>query len=210
MRVSSQKSSSATQPVAKIPTRKRGIERVAKLLDAAAAVFAEKGYKTATMTEIAQKAGAPIGSLYQFFPSKDVIADALVARYMEHVGGELDGIRSAAAGQSAQELANQLLDVFIHHAHERSLALSLLDARWEQPGLRPGMLRSDLRASIAGIVRAWRPLLEDGDVQLLSVFLLQTMKSLVQLHDDKGYPGRERVLAEWRRWVACYLSEIGR
>jgi len=58
-------SSNAQTTVARAPKRARGKQRVAELLEAAAAVFAEKGYEAATMTEIAARARAPIGSLYQ-------------------------------------------------------------------------------------------------------------------------------------------------
>ncbi len=54
----------------KLPTRLRGEVRVRALLEAAEAVFAKHGYDGATMSAIAQQADAPIGSLYQFFPSK--------------------------------------------------------------------------------------------------------------------------------------------
>ena len=116
--MTSQKSSSARPqspppPTAKEPKRKRGIARVAKLLDAGAAVFAEQGYKAATMTEIAARAGAPIGSLYQFFPNKDVLADALIARYAEHVEAALDRIRAEARALDGTQLADRLLDVLV-------------------------------------------------------------------------------------------------
>ena len=61
-----------------LPKRQRGKQRVAELLAAGAAVFAERGYAAATMTESAARAEAPIGSLYQFFPSKEALADTLV------------------------------------------------------------------------------------------------------------------------------------
>lgn len=215
--MASQKSSSATlpsapqtvqPPTAKEPKRKRGIARVAKLLDAGAAVFAEQGYKAATMTEIAARAGAPIGSLYQFFPNKDVLADALVARYAEHVEAALDRIRAQVGDLDGTQLADRLLDVLVAHAAERSLALSLLDARWEQPGVRPGILRESLRRRIAEILCLWRPALPEDQAQAMSVVLFQAMKSLVQLHEEKRYPGKADAIAHWRGWVQRYLTEI--
>ncbi|MDH4441581.1 MAG: helix-turn-helix domain containing protein [Rhizobium sp.] len=194
--------------MAKEPKRQRGIARVAKLLDAAASVFAEQGYKAATMTEIAARAGAPIGSLYQFFPNKDVLADALVARYGEHVTAALDRIREQAPDLDGAALADSLLDAFVTHAAERSLALSLLDARWEQPGVRPGVLRESLRRQIAECLAAWRPLTGEDERQAMAVVLLQAMKSLAQLHEEKRYPGKTEALAQWRGWVRRYLSEF--
>ncbi|MBX9468164.1 MAG: TetR/AcrR family transcriptional regulator [Rhizobium sp.] len=213
MRMTSQKSSSvapqpAPAPTAKEPKRKRGIARVAKLLDAGAAVFAEQGYKAATMTEIAARAGAPIGSLYQFFPNKDVLADALIARYAEHVEAALDRIKAEAPELDGMQLGDRLLDVLVTHATERSLALSLLDARWEQPGVRPGLLREGLRRRIAEILAIWRPAITEDEAQAMAVVLLQAMKSLVELHEEKRYPGKAEAIAQWRGWVQRYLGEI--
>ncbi len=211
--MASQKSSSASTPqatpapTAKEPKRKRGIARVAKLLDAGAAVFAEQGYRAATMTEIAARAEAPIGSLYQFFPNKDVLADALVARYAEHVEAALDRIRAQVADLDGSQLADRLLDVLVAHAAERSLALSLLDARWEQPGVRPGVLRESLRKRITGILTLWRPQLPEEQAEVMSVVLFQAMKSLVQLHEEKRYPGKAEAIAHWRGWVQRYLAD---
>ena len=198
----------AAVAVAKEPKRQRGIARVAKLLDAGASVFAEQGYKAATMTEIAARAGAPIGSLYQFFPNKDLLADALVARYGEHVKAALERIREQAAGLDGAELADRLLDVLVAHASERSLALSLLDARWEQPGVRPGVLRESLRGHIDQCLAAWRPQIGEDERQAMAVVLLQAMKSLAQLHEEKRYPGKSEALAQWRGWVRRYLQDF--
>ncbi|MFN3364138.1 MAG: TetR/AcrR family transcriptional regulator [Allorhizobium sp.] len=212
--MASQKSSSAATsqatpaPTAKEPKRKRGIARVAKLLDAGAAVFAEQGYRAATMTEIAARAEAPIGSLYQFFPNKDVLADALVARYAEHVEAALDRIRAQVADLDGSQLADRLLDVLVAHAVERSLALSLLDARWEQPGVRPGVLRESLRKRITEILMLWRPQLPEEQAEAMSVVLFQAMKSLVQLHEEKRYPGKTEAIAHWRGWVQRYLTDV--
>ena len=65
------------------PQRDVGRQRVAELLQAAAAVIEERGFEAATMAEIAARADANINSLYRFFPNKDAVADALMRRYAE-------------------------------------------------------------------------------------------------------------------------------
>ena len=75
--------SQKTSPAARTPQRKRGHERVASLLAAAAECFVDKGYDAATMTEIAARAGASIGSLYQFFPTKESLALAMVVEHAQ-------------------------------------------------------------------------------------------------------------------------------
>jgi AcrR family transcriptional regulator len=67
------------------PRQQRGRDRVAKILDAAAAVFDRVGYESATTHMIATQAGTAIGSLYQFFPDKAAIFNAMELRHVERV-----------------------------------------------------------------------------------------------------------------------------
>ncbi|MBW4562760.1 MAG: TetR family transcriptional regulator [Mojavia pulchra JT2-VF2] len=67
------------------PKQQRGKQRVEKILDAAAAVFDEVGYEAATTHLIAAKAGTAIGSVYQFFPDKAAIFQAMELRHVERV-----------------------------------------------------------------------------------------------------------------------------
>src|ERR1700744_6116460 len=82
------------------PQRRPGKARVAAVLEAGAAVIAEKGYDAATMAEIAAVAKAPIGSLYRFFPNKEILADALVQRYIVLVNEAFDAIKQQASRRS--------------------------------------------------------------------------------------------------------------
>ena len=67
------------------PKQQRGKKRVEKILDAAALVFSEVGYDAATTHMIAAKAGTAIGSLYQFFPDKAAIFNAMELRHTRRV-----------------------------------------------------------------------------------------------------------------------------
>jgi AcrR family transcriptional regulator len=90
------------------PKQERSRKRVDHLLDTAAQLFEEQGYEAVTTNHIAAAAGVPIGSLYQFFPNKESVLEALTERYIEHmralmtlptgipitmlVGGLIDGL----------------------------------------------------------------------------------------------------------------------
>jgi AcrR family transcriptional regulator len=79
------KNSHSSSSLRRQPKQQRGKERVEKILDAAAAVFDEVGYAQATTHLIAAKAGTAIGSLYQFFPDKAAIFNAMELRHVERV-----------------------------------------------------------------------------------------------------------------------------
>jgi AcrR family transcriptional regulator len=66
----------------RVPQQDRGQRRVDRLLDAAAEVIAEVGVDGASTNAIAARAKTSVGSLYQFFPNRDAIVQALAARYV--------------------------------------------------------------------------------------------------------------------------------
>src|SRR5581483_5225404 len=72
------------------PRRARGQLRVDALLASAATVFAHKGFDGATMTEIAAQADSSIGSLYQFFRTKEAVAEALLSMQMDELWRRFD------------------------------------------------------------------------------------------------------------------------
>ncbi|PRD42416.1 TetR family transcriptional regulator [Phyllobacterium phragmitis] len=71
----------APAAVRRQPTQQRSRERVERMLGAASALIAEKGSDAMKMSEVAERAGVPIGSLYQFFPDKGAIIVTLAERY---------------------------------------------------------------------------------------------------------------------------------
>ncbi|CAA9577555.1 Transcriptional regulator, AcrR family [uncultured Synechococcales cyanobacterium] len=72
-------------PLRRVPRQRRSRERVERLLDAAAEVFAEAGYDAATTHLIAKRAGTAVGSFYQFFPDKRAVFRALEERHHRQV-----------------------------------------------------------------------------------------------------------------------------
>jgi AcrR family transcriptional regulator len=67
------------------PQQKRSQKRVEQILDAAAIVFDQVGFEAATTHAIASQADTAVGSLYQFFPDKLAIFNALELRHVERV-----------------------------------------------------------------------------------------------------------------------------
>ena len=72
-------------PFRRQPQQKRSQERVERILDAAAIVFDEVGFEAATTHAIAARANTAVGSLYQFFPDKLAIFNALELRHIDRV-----------------------------------------------------------------------------------------------------------------------------
>ncbi len=198
-------SSNAETMGARAPKRARGKQRVADLLQAAAAVFAEKGYEAATMTEIAARAGAPIGSLYQFFPIKEALADTLVQNYVALLAADLQQLESLAARLDIRRLVEKLFDVLRAHPGERAAALPLAESRMDER-TRRATFRHMLRKQIAAILRARAPALPAEAARDLAVVVLQLMKAANALSDEEALPGRAAARRELQTLTVQYLK----
>ncbi|AHH93410.1 TetR family transcriptional regulator [Kutzneria viridogrisea] len=70
-------------PLRRKPVQQRSAQRVERMLEACAALIEEVGYDGVTTTLIAERAGVAVGSLYQFFPDKRAVVQALTLRNLE-------------------------------------------------------------------------------------------------------------------------------
>ncbi len=62
--------------------QERGERRIVAIVSAAARLFAKYGFDGTSMNRIAQESGLSIGSLYQYFPDKNAIVDAIADDYV--------------------------------------------------------------------------------------------------------------------------------
>ena len=83
-----------TGPLRRVPVQGRSVARVQRMLDACAELVDEVGYDGLTTTLLAERAGVAIGSVYQFFPDKRAIVQALTLRnleaYLQRLAGRLN------------------------------------------------------------------------------------------------------------------------
>lgn len=88
----------AAEPIAgpAPPTARRAHNRLQQVLDAAARVFAQRGFAAASVRDIVQPIGMQPGSLYYHFPTKE---DLLVAVYREGVRRLIAKVDQAAGLQ---------------------------------------------------------------------------------------------------------------
>lgn len=103
----------ATNP-RKSASQERSRLTVEALLEATARVLMKDGYDGASTNKIAAVAGVSIGSLYQYFPSKEALVAAVIDRHMHEM---MQAVRDALAKVAtrpievaARELVSVMLD----------------------------------------------------------------------------------------------------
>ena len=88
--------------------RRRKDARPQEILEAALAVFAEKGFAAARMDDIALRARVSKGTIYLYFPSKEAIFKALIQEMLGPQLARFSGLASAHQGPIAPLLAEIL------------------------------------------------------------------------------------------------------
>ena len=186
------------------PRRRRGELRVASLLAAAAEVIARRRVRGRDDGRDRYRA-ARIGSLYHFFPSKEVLADALIQRYRELVNEAFGKIEDRVAVLSIGDLADALVG-FLAALHGESRAVAaLLDARSEWLTKRAEFRQAVLRR-IAQILRVRSPQLHPKAAEDVAAVLLHNMKTMKALHSGTGNVRRVRGDGRTRKMNRLYLE----
>ncbi|MEO3785379.1 TetR/AcrR family transcriptional regulator [Actinocorallia sp. B10E7] len=100
-------------PLRRRPAQRRSAERVQRMLDACAEILDESGYEGLSTTRIAQRAGVAIGSVYQFFPDKRAVAQALALRNLEQFGERIGELLAGGSMDRWSKIVGQAIDIFV-------------------------------------------------------------------------------------------------
>jgi AcrR family transcriptional regulator len=85
------------------PTQARAKATEEAILSAAAQVLVKDGYDRASTNRIARRAGVSIGSLYQYYPSKEALVSALLERHVDQMLQLLMDTAAGLGGSSLEE-----------------------------------------------------------------------------------------------------------
>jgi AcrR family transcriptional regulator len=191
--------------VAVAPQRSNGRERVALILQTAADVIHERGYEATTMREIAHRSGTKIGSLYRFFPTKDLVADALIQDYAESSEIQWQAIIEAAPNATAGRLADLFLDAYVEARRKHKALLALLESR-SDGSRRRGEFRARNLDRIAQVLKAHAPYLKSPALKKIAVVMLYHMRAMMSLTIDPEAVNAPGAAEELRTSVRAYLT----
>jgi AcrR family transcriptional regulator len=103
-----------TGPLRRVPVQGRSVARVQRMLDACAELVDEVGYEGLTTTLLAERAEVAIGSVYQFFPDKRAIVQALAMRNMDAYLQSLSARFESETFAHWWDGVDAAIDVYIH------------------------------------------------------------------------------------------------
>jgi AcrR family transcriptional regulator len=192
------------------PRQARSQERVNRILDVAEDLFARQGYAATTTNAIAAQAQVPIGSLYQFFPDKTAILQALAHRYADKLHQALTVVDGAElATLSLSDYVNQLIDITDHFFTDNPSYYAIfmevqgtIRELEEIDEATDAQLIQDLAISLARRDAS----LEPADYEAIAFVLVKAIGTLLWLALGQEKPFRQRLVVETKRLALQYLQ----
>jgi len=188
----------------KKPGQTRSTATVAAVLEAAAHILETEGFEGYTTNAVARRAGVSIGSLYQYFPSKDAITKALILRESTAL---LADVAALDLDTSGREGLKRLIEVAVAYQFRRPTLARLLDV--EESRLPVG---EEVRRVGEQLRRALQRCLDAPDLAaahrgpLVAGDLLAIARGLVDAAGDRGERDHAALIARVRRAVFGYLE----
>lgn len=193
------------------PQQTRSQERVNRILDEAERLFIEVGYEATTTKAIASKAGIPIGTLYQFFPSKAAIATGLAVRYIEQIKAIFAQLHTPETAKlPLVEHLDRAIDTFhqFYATHPGFLIVFGL-LRSIAPEIQSVNAEFDRRieADVAKFFQLRNRDLDPATAALIAKVaseVIRTLQTAALLADDRTL--REQILLEAKKLLLSYLQ----
>jgi AcrR family transcriptional regulator len=147
------------------------------ILEATARVLATQGFAKTSTNLVAEAAGVSIGSLYQYFPSKEALVTALVERHanatMSEVGRTVARVVALPPAEAVREMVDTI--VRIHAAEDPALHRVFME---EVP--RNGMLErmQEMKEMLRAYLIAHQGELRVTDPELAAFVAVHTVEAL--------------------------------
>lgn len=195
----------------RVPTQDRSRARVARIVDAATEVFAEVGFEAATTEAIAERAGTSIGSLYQFFPNKKALFEAIWRRYLDDVRLLFERLLSDAASRATADwrtLMDDAIDAFWEF-DQSNLAFRAVMMNVQRSGafLAEGdALNRAMAERIAPIIGVLAPNLPASRRVLVATMVVETLSGLLFLAQRRDERTARAIIDESKVMIRRYLE----
>lgn len=192
----------------RVPDQRR---REGEVVQAAIEVFSAKGYKAATIQDVADKVGMLKGSLYYYIDSKEHLLVKIYERINEGAAAILR--TSAARELPALDRLQQFVQSYLQFVFANHELMTLYAGEWTQltGDYRAAVLaqRAEFDDVIRGLIRAAQAeetVAADLDDRHAAYFLLSAVNAVTAWYRPDGADPPEAIAASYARMATSLLS----
>jgi AcrR family transcriptional regulator len=97
----------------KTPVQARSTASVSAILEATIQVLLDVGKERLTTTRVAARAGVSVGTLYQYFPNKSALLQAVLKRHFSEITNAIEAVCQEQRGKPLSQMATALVTAFL-------------------------------------------------------------------------------------------------
>jgi len=197
----------------KAASQGRSRATVEALVEATARVLVVEGFDRASTNRIAEAAGVSVGSLYQYFPSKEALVAAVIDRHQQDIMQAVQGELAEILAQPVEKAMRRLLAVAVKaHRVDPRLHRALAEQIPRVGKLEKlDSFRRENYALFRTYLESHRDELRVDDLELATFVCATTIEALTHnavLHYSKVFSDEamEALIDEGARLVTGYLK----
>lgn len=171
----------------KTPRQARSTVSVEAIMQATIQVLLKEGKSKLTTTRIAERAGVSVGTLYQYFPNKNSLLQALLKEHLDSVALAVETACQAAHGASLASMAEAITSAFVQakfHNINASVALYAVSDDVEGKRIARGMHARATKAMTAMLKTAREKTMTEPEV--VAATLLSAMAGVSRAMLETG------------------------
>jgi AcrR family transcriptional regulator len=193
----------------KSPVQARSAASVEAILEATIQVLLSVGKEQLTTTKVALRAGVSVGTLYQYFPNKSALLQAVLKRHLGEVAEAVERVCKEQQGRTLREMATALITAFLEaKMKDPKTSVALYSVSSDVDGAKIAQQMGALfhKAIVRMLQAASEPLATDP--QLVASMLEGSMIGISRRMLESGAPEKQYdALREELIFVACaYLD----
>ena len=193
----------------KSPVQARSAASVDAILEATIQVLLSVGKERLTTTRVALRAGVSVGTLYQYFPNKSALLQAVLRRHMEEVAKAVERVCREQRGKPPAQMATALVTAFLNakmRDAKTSVALYSVSSDVDGAKIVQQMGVRTNKAIVGMLASACDPLTRDP--QLVASMLQGAMQGVSRRLLDSGAPEEQfDTLRQELIFVSCAYLE---
>jgi len=164
----------------KMASQERSRSTVDALLEATARVLVKEGYDRASTNRIAEVAGVSIGSLYQYFPSKEALVAAVIDRHTQQVSQVTRNAVVKVAARPVEVAAREFVSVAIDAHRVNPKLHGVLSEQIPRVGRLQNIeaLQQEGYALVRGYLEAHRDEIDVADLDLAAFVCVTVVEAL--------------------------------
>jgi AcrR family transcriptional regulator len=195
----------------KEPKQARARATIEAILAAAAQILVQDGFEAATTNSIAQRAGVSVGSLYQYFPSKEAVIFALVERHVGKMQRQLEEVIAEYGEAPLEEIVPTYVKAMLAAHRVEPRLHRVFSEQLPKLAGRDALMRwsEDAERVVRGVLYQHRDRLRPRDLEMAAFLLLHAVDAITHalVIFRPRYLEREALADEISELIMRYLLE---